>query len=295
MTFQPPSTGTFSKFGIDTANPTTHQLEYTTFGLKKHRTVLSTDGIRGTRSHPVERTRDGTYTCSGAIAMNPGPAALDILLPFITGSAKSVNTFALAESLTAQTAFIQIDRVAKVHTYAGCQVNKATFKASQGGLLEVSIDWEALTETPGNAGTFPALTADVDIPYVLMDAVVTIGGLTVQFREFELVIDNHLKLDRFMNSVSRTDLPALDRTVEVTLSLPYTSDTAALYDTNATPAHVVATFTNGADSLALDMVAVQFPTESPDTPGRDEILLPYKGTARKSGATSELVITNVST
>jgi hypothetical protein len=40
---------------------------------------------------------------------------------------------------------------------------------------------------------------------------------------------------------------------------------------------------------------VQFPTESPDTPGRDEILLPYKGTARKSGATSELVITNVST
>lgn len=293
MTFQPPSIGTFSKFGIGTANPTTTQLEYKTFGLGKKGVVLSTDGIRGTRSHPSERTRNGPYTISGQITMEPGPADLAVLLPFITGSAGSVNVYALAESLTGQTAFIQIDRVAKVFTYSGCQVDKAVFSSQVGGFLELATDWEALTESVGNAGSFPALTISTAAPYVMTDAALTIGGATTyQFKQATVSINNNLKKDRWMNSISRTDLPALDRIVEVELSMPYTSDTTALYDTGVTGGHVVIVWTNGSNSLTLDLIACQFPAQPPETPGRDEILLPLKGVARKSGSTSELVITS---
>ena len=203
-----PTVGTLNQFGIGTANPTTSLLEYTSFGLGKHGTVLSTDGIRGTRSHPVERTRAGVYTISGQIVTHPGPADLDVLLPFITGTTKNgSNQFPLAEALTSVTAYIQHDSGAKVFTYAGCQADKYAFKASQGGLLELAMDWEALTESIGNAGTFPSLTATTAAPFVLMDAVLTIGGgASKQFREMEVVIDNHLKKDRHMNSSARTDV-----------------------------------------------------------------------------------------
>jgi hypothetical protein len=95
-----------------------------------------------------------------------------------------------------------------------------------------------------------------------------------------------------MNSLSRTDIPSLDRTIGVNLSLPLTSDTIGLYDANASSAAVVLTFANGSNVLTMTMAAVQFPTEPPTMPGREEILLPYNGIARKTGTTLELVVTN---
>jgi hypothetical protein len=171
-------------------------------------------------------------------------------------------------------------------------VDKATFKCSQGGILELTLDIEGKTESIYAAASFPSLTMSTQAPYVFTDATVSHGGTAYQFREVELVIDNMLKKDRFMNSVSRTDIPALDRVVSLSLSHPYTSDTIALYDTGATGAQVVLTFTNGGSSIAFTMVYVQFPAESPDTPGRDEILLPLKGIARSSSTTKEIVVTS---
>lgn len=247
----------------------------------------------------MERTRAGTYVVSGQIVTEPGPADLDAYLSAVTGGVKTANVFALTDKLITNYStgfYIAIDRIAQMHIFNNCQCDRGRFHAMQGGILELSLDMEGLTESIASGGqqtTFQALAPTTAAPYVLMDAALTYGGTTYQFREVEVVVDNSLKKDRFMNSISRTDLPALDRTIMVNLSLPYTSDTITLYDNNATQGHVIVTFTNGTNVLTIDMIAVQFPTIPPDTPGREEILLPLGGIARKSGTTLEAIFTNV--
>jgi hypothetical protein len=237
----------------------------------------------------VERTVAGTYTVSGSISMNPGATVMTDLLQFITGGTPSGSnpvTYPLGETLTSFN--VVINRIAQTHTFTTCYIDKMTLRATQGGLVEMTLDIEGLTESiAGSVSGTPVK----DIPYVFQSAVLTIAGTSYQFREVTFTIDNHLKKDRFMNSVSRTDLPTLDRTVSIALSLPYTSDETGLYDTNATSAAVVLTFTDGTNTLTITMAAASFPTEPPVTPGREEILLPYNGVARMTGTTKELVIT----
>ncbi len=272
---QPASVGTLSKFKLNGV-----LYEYKSFGLGKHGTVLAADGIRGTRAHPVERTVAGPYTVSGAINWEPGPTTLTNLWPFILGTSG-----ALTETLA--TFAVVIDRIAQVHTFNTCKVDRAVFKGTQGQLIDMTLDIEGESEAlSGSVSGTPTL----DVPFLFNSATLSIGGTAYQFREFSLTVDNHLKKDRFMNSLTRTDLPELDRTVSLSLSLPYTTDDIAIYDANATSAAVVLTWLSGATTVTLTMAAVQFPTEPPSTPGRDEILLPQNGIARKTGSTLELVI-----
>lgn len=285
-----PSVSTFTKFGIGSAasfasNAKAYEwLGDLTFG--KRGTVMSTDGIRGTRSHPVERTRNGLFTVGGTWSTNPGPADLTTLLPYILGTSG-----ALTESIGEF--YVGIEKIAAVYQYAGCKMASASFSGSQGSFLALSCNIEGKTETVGAITGFSALTPSLETPYVFMDCVLTIGGTPYQFREFNLTIDNGVLLDRFMNSTSRTDLIAADRVVAISLSLPFTSDTLALYDTGATSAAVVLTFTNGANSLTMTMPAVQFPAQPQNLPNRNEIILPLSGIARKTGATLELTVANV--
>jgi hypothetical protein len=292
-----PSVGTLTKFAAGAANPPSAAYEYKdTFTLGKHGTVLSTDGIRGTRSHPVERTRTGTYTVSGQIVMEPGPVDLDFWLQQIMGGSPSGSgtvTYPVAETVPAF--YVGIDRIAAMYLYSGCKVDKATFRGHSGSLVEMTLNIEALTETAGSISGLSALVPSLGSPYVFMDATLTIGGTSYQFMDFELTIDNRLKKDRFVNSVSRTDLPELDRMVSLNLGLPFTSDTLTKYDLNATSAAVVLTFTNGSFVLTATMPAVQWPTEPINTPGREDVLLPLRGgMARKSSTTAEISFTNKS-
>jgi hypothetical protein len=282
---QPPSVGTLSKWGAG-ASSVDHAFEYTNFTIGKRQAILSTDGIRGTRAHPVERTRAGLYTVGGNVTFNPGSADLTFWLPYILGSGG-----AIAETVSAFK--VGIDRISAMYTYAGCKVDRATFSASMGDFLSLSLDIEGLTETAGSITGFSALVASLAVPYVFMDGTLTIGGTTYQVKAATVSVDNHLKKDRYMNSISRTDLPELDRTVSLALTLPYTSDTLALYDTGAASAAVVLAFANGVTTITLTMAACSFPAQGIDTPGRDEILLPLTGRAYRTGTTAEITQTNV--
>lgn len=109
---------------------------------------------------------------------------------------------------------------------------------------------------------------------------------------------NVLKVDRFMNSTIRTDIPFLDRIVEVDLLLPNTSDQATLL---AYPGVTAESFslvlTQGSDSLTIATSAFQIEPQSPHLPGREESLLPIRGRFRTSsgGTVPEITFTNVST
>jgi hypothetical protein len=276
-----------------TATPgaATEAYEFLSEQLTLEQEIIRTDGLRGTRLHPTERTRTGRRTPGGNISLQPTVAELTNLLPRIVSG--SAGTFTVSD--TVPPAFqVIIDRVAKVVTYTGCRVSKARFYASAGSPLTVDLDIEALDHSIGNAGTFAALTIDAHAPYIFEDATLTLGGTTYQFMDWECTIDWHLKLDRWVNSVTRTDLPSEDCTVTVKFALPYTSDTTGLY--NVTPGAGVAgvvTFSNGGHTLVFTYADLLFPAlkEGPAVRAKDEILLPLQGEARRTGSSGPLVIT----
>lgn len=292
----PASIGSQAKLGVGATNPVTTPLEFVSESVRARKTILDTNGIRGTRSRSSERTRAGTYTVGGTIVLHPSPLELNAILGFVMGGAAQVGTpagkttFPLAETLPAAF-FVTVDRVAKVFTYDLCKVVRARFRASEGQLLEVSLDIEGGTETVAAAGGFPALTLFTDAPFVFHDAVVTLAGATRSMKQFEVTIENVAATDRFMNSQTRAEIPVIDRLVTLQLLTPYTASETALYDQATAGASANLTLTNGNFSLNFDFPGtLQVPAVSPVVSGKGEILLELNGVARKVASTPEFSI-----
>jgi len=268
--------------------------EFVSENLKKTGEILDTNGIRATRSHAKERTRPGKYGVNGTIVLHPSPADLDALLPRIMGTAESADSFVFAEGLDDFRFGVMIDRVGKVFTYNGCIVNKATFRGSAGGLVELALDLIGKTEAVGAAGSFPALTLgtdDNDAPYVFHEGVMTLVSSSRTIMDFEIVIDNALRV-RFANSQTATDISPGDRIVTVKCTTPYTSDETDLYGQATEGSAATFVLTNGNMSTTFTLATVQFPDNSPVVGSKDEVTLTLEGIARKSGTTEELVVTH---
>ena len=270
----------------------TEAYEFRTEGLRAAREIVETSGIRGTRSMPIERTRDGTVRINGTIAFHATPAMLDLLLPRIMGSAEVADLFAVAETLPEFD--VLIERVAKRFVYAGCKVARATFRATAGGALELDLEITGKSETV-SATAFPAITAPTDPPYIWADAVCTVEGSARVVTRWELSIDNQLNA-RFSNSNTATDIHTQGRVVTVSMTVPYTSDEVDLYNINSSGASG-ATFvlTNGGRSITFTIGALAVADSSPVVGGPGEILLEMNGIAKSSGSTKELSITSDST
>ena len=262
--------------------------EFVSEQLAKTLSILETGGIRGTRSHPAERTRDGTYRVQGTVNYHGSKALLDLPLPRILGGGSS-PTYTLAETLPFFDCLIE--RIADRFVYGNCKVNRAVFKARASGLLELALELIGETETV-SAAAFPAIVPPVDAPYLWQDCVVTLNSVARVVTQFELVIDNHLEA-RFSNSQTATDLYPTDRTVHLACAVPFTGDTTDLYGANTAGAAAGSlVFTNGAHALTFSLAQIQFGDHSPVVAGKREIFLHLDGTAKKSGSSNELVVTN---
>lgn len=286
--------GYASQLGIHSADPVTESFEFVSVGLRLLETVSPLHGIRGTRSAPKERSKVTRKDVAGPIVMDPTPIELARLLPRILGAAASGTTFALAE--TVPEFVVCVDEVTKVLTFAGCKCGRASFDATAGGPLRLTMDVVGKTRTVGNAGTFPSLTLDQTAnPFTLPELAVVVGGVTYEVDGFQCVVDNVLEV-LFNNSLTATKINASDRIITVSFRVPYV-DAAALIGAGKDGLTTTATFTNGgsATSCLFSFVALEFPDEDPVVDARGQLWLPINGVARKSGSTNELVVTLDST
>jgi hypothetical protein len=266
----------------------TESYEFAGENLAKQLTILETAGIRGSRAHPAERTRDGTYAVRGTIRFHCSKGLLDLLLPRILGGGTS-PTYTLAETLPGFD--VLIERVADRFVYGTCKVNRAVFRARASGLLELALELIGETETV-SATAFPAIAPPTDAPYIWQDCVVTLNSAARVVTEFELVVDNHVRA-RYSNSQTATDLYPVDRTVGLRCTVPFTGDDTDLYGANTGGAAAgTLAFTNGAHNLTFSLPQVQFPDHSPAVADKGEILLRLDGTAKRLGTSAELVVTN---
>lgn len=274
--------------GASTATIEFMFLEGSGIGLTEQ--FIDANYLHGSRSHVSERVVRGNRDVSGSLSFAPSPVELETLLPLILGAPKSGTTFALAESLP-ESDWLAV-RDGTIWHYNGCLVDSATFSASEGGPLNLSMSVVGKDEVA--EGSMGAVTYDVTGgPYTLMDCVLTAGGTTYQFSSIEIGISNAVEV-KHRNSRTATVLKATDR--QVTVSLPVSQgDASALYGSALAGLTVVATFTNGNFSCVFSFVAVQAPKQPLPFGQRGILDFPWRGVARKTSATRELIVTNDAT
>jgi Phage tail tube protein len=268
--------------------------------MTKRGTVVERSGLRGSRSHQADDTRVGPYRVSGQLVLEPTPEDLAIWLPRILGADPSGTTFALAETLPSFT--LSIDRVAKVFTYAGCKVNRATLHGAQGGLLRLALDVVAQSESVAAAGTFPALSLGSTQPYIFSDLALTLATVAREVKQFDLSIDNALITDRFMNSITIVNAPEGDRTIALRTTHAWAAGNTDLYAQALAGAAGTLQLTNALGGspptgyqTTFSFATLQVPDRSPNVPGRQELLLNLEMVARRVGSTPELSVVHDST
>lgn len=291
-----PTTGALSLFCTEpgasphTFDGSSEPFEFLSFGLKETKEHIDSNGIRGTRSHASERVREGLRRFQGPIRMAPSPLDLDTWLPRILGALESTDTFALAETL--QVFGVLEDQNTQQFEYQDCQVNRATFRSQAGGMFEMELDVIGRGRATGTS--FPALTLGVtaaDAPYMHHDAVVTLVGSARDTSSIEIVIDNALQVE-FNNSQTATSLVPADRIITVRTTHPWSTDNTDLIDQAVAGTTGSIVYTNGGLSTTFTFGKLQVPNDDPVVQGKTNVPLTLNMTARKDGATDELVVTN---
>lgn len=267
--------------------------EFISFGLQARESTLQTDGTRGTRSRSAERLRGGLTVCDGPIVIHPSPADLDLLLPRILGAAEDMDTFALAETIPAFG--VLIDESAETFEYSDCYVNRAIFRSSEGGLLELELDIWAKSFTIGTS--YPSLslgTAANDVPYTHYEAVTTLVSSARDCKRIEIEINNNLERS-FNNNQTAQHIFPVDRNIFLRVQTPFTSGETGLDGQSVGGSTGTVVYTNGNMSTTFTFGTLDFPDRPPTVPGRGEIVWDLEMLALETGGTEELVVTHDST
>jgi len=243
-------------------------LEFTGEGMSQTKERYYNDAIRGTRSRARERMRTVRAILSGSITMTPSYTELRTLLPLICGTAESgagtsgdKYTYALAETipsfylLIAKVPPSDTSHTKGVQLCEGCVVSRATFSSNSGGPLVLTLDIEGTREKMfqhgalstasdgltdvmslgSSAQSVPSSVPGTESCWVFADSqatngTFTIGGTNHEAFDFSLSIDNVVDANRFANSLYRRVIPAQDRDVQMSATLPFTTAEDELYD-----------------------------------------------------------------
>jgi hypothetical protein len=301
------SQGAQAKLAFDadsTFDASSNPMDFLYETVQKQQRVVGGNGITGTRSESVERARPGCYLVSGRIAMQPGPADYDHLLPRILGAAENSDVFNLAETLPSYS--LLVDKVGSIFRFDGCKTNRAILRGTAGPgdedqeLLELILEVMGQTETAGATwvGTIPALgTAANRSPYTFYEGTFKVNTVSYEIKQFVLVVDNMLQ-PRWVNSVTPTEICPRGRKITLITDNPFTAtEYAALYGNANAIAGIVGElkFTNGNMSATLAMPGLQWADQTPVVKGKQEIPLTLEFSVRKKSTTAELTWTNDST
>jgi hypothetical protein len=254
----------------------------------------------GILDNPKEIVSAGIQTFAFQILLYPTVAQLDTILPLIGMAESPTDTFTLTDDFSALTFSVVVDKVAKVHTYTNCIIDKAIFRG-QKGLKPISLELHVLARglTEGSSfgsPTTPTLTA----PYAFNVGTITNAGNTEVFDRFVLAVDNHAVVQH-NNSETPTSIQPSWRSISLGTSMPYTSDEIAILTTavGATRADGVAgtvAFARGNFSTTFTLANLKWQATPPSVLGKgQEIRMQSFWTAYKSGATSPLIITHDAT
>ncbi len=248
--------------------------------LGKRGTILRREGLRGTREHYANDARTGPYRVAGTIMLEPDSSCLNTMMNLAIGNSGNVQ-----EVLTDFS--VVVDRYTGTYTYAGCKVNRARLFGSQGGIVGLELDIIGKTEEKTGSVNTPSDAA----PFIFADLDLTIGDYSREAMSFELVINNHLDGDRFLNEMTLPQVVELDRTVTLDTVHPYSTANEDLYGMAIAGAVGNLAMNNGTDLRYFTFGALQAPSSSPNIRGKVEVPLELFMEAVRSGNTPSIKFT----
>lgn len=209
------------------------------------------------------------------IFMRPSPEELDLLLPWI-GFDETTNTFELSDDFSSRSKTVLIDRVAQVHEYTTCYVDKAIFTGAR-GRKTMGLDlWVIATnEDPTSAWSGVTDISPRTVGYPLTRGTLELLGSTRLFNQYTCVIDNNFDTE-FNNSRVITAADPADRVIYLATSTPFINTTVDLYNDqldDVTGATGQLAFSRGSQSLEFNFRRLVNMTKIPEVPYRKEIRL----------------------
>ena len=263
--------------------------------VRRTKELLTSPGITGNRSLPVDRSRMGVYRVEGDLEINPSYQFLDLWLPRICGADESSDTFEVADTL--QPWGIRIDDVAKIVQYDDMLVNRAELRFAP-GLLTLTLNVMGLAATETGL-TFPAATFGTGDAYTMLafhDAVFSLEPTSSGegiVREGILTVDNLIEPMAAAGSASTQSLRPAGRNVTLTLTNGLTADDwDELYGTE-TPWDATITSTYENMTNVATVRNLMSPKETPVLNAKgDEVVLGLTFTAHSDASNSELTWTN---
>lgn len=286
-----------SKLMIGTSSTPNVGLDFLTETLRKRKTMVDLNGMKGTRSRFGLRARPGVLPCSGSLVLHPTPVELATLLPLILGGTPSGTSYPLAETLTTFNYWAL--RGTKIYKYAGVGVSRATFAASQGEGLTLALDLVAKTEDNATASSsFPSFSIDqTTFPFMFHELVLIVDGITYKCKSFSLTIENAIDAGRFFNSQSLVTVQPTDRVITLSHDLPFgdAEDAYEIDQQSGVAGTLTFTVAEPATSLAFALPFLQYEPEAAVAADRGEVMLPLTAVARTTAALGELTVTMDST
>lgn len=271
-----PAPSVLAQFCVDDALPidaSSFPIEAISSTVKMTQTHYRSPGLRGTRSRFGERVRITREHVGGQLVMEPTATEIDWWIEKILGGTTAAGVTDVDE--TVPEFYMAVDKITKVPIFNKLKVAKCVISGSSGQPIRFTLDLEGEDETTGAAASFPSLTMPTDDIFICSDVVLTLGGSAREINEFALTIDNMLLVDLYRNSISRVEIPASDRMVQLTATPPYTSDNSDLYDAAIAGAAATLVISDGTATYTFAAANAKIPAVGPDVPAAGgEIVLP---------------------
>lgn len=263
----------------------TDQIDFLSEDFKISDRYQDDGDIRGKREQFIHSVRLAGNSITGQLKLLACPGTLLNFLRYVTGSTSSPYT--PQDTLDELSAMVRKIGVRRQYNQLVCA--GLTLEASQGGPFIVTSNYVGKTEVE-NPTSDPALLAAYPSqywnPYMLSDAVVTIGGTAVGVAKVSLKLDNVLSVNT-LNSLAPTNICTQGSIVTLSLTSLAADLRAALYDTSGMvsnglgkPPGVIAqiTLTHPLGSiLVIDCVNWVIPRTEGGTSGRGDINTTFSG------------------
>jgi len=278
----------------------THFFAFSSESFRSEIERAESEGITGSRGRSKLRSVQtvkrpgGGFTVEGVKAED-----LPLLLELALGTAPaggSEGSVVLAETLGSFT--VEVDKVAKVMTYAGCKMGLLRLSSAYSNqLLRLEVDQvvamtEAVSGGPATSGSY----LNSQRPLVHRDSTLLVDESELNVEEVSVEIENTLDDALFRNSQTRLAVPEMDRRLSGRITVSWNADSAAAFAkfTGGETAALALSYTDGTHGVQIALPYCYFTGETPQIGSREvmTLALPFeaKDSADGAGDAVEMVI-----